>query len=90
MLETDESASRRLSAKASAESEITSKSKKRQPKQRQAQRMPATVSERQYVLTATKKNRIKATFRIKKKERREGHMKDALALGGEEGRDKLR
>ena len=24
------------------------------------------------------------------KERREGHMKDALALGGEEGRDKLR
>ena len=26
----------------------------------------------------------------KKKERRQGHMKDALALGGEEGRDKLR
>ena len=25
-----------------------------------------------------------------KKERREGRMKDALALGGEEGRDKLR
>ena len=24
------------------------------------------------------------------KERRQGHMKDALALGGEEGRDKLR
>ena len=26
----------------------------------------------------------------KYKERRKGHMKDALALGGEEGRDKLR
>ncbi len=26
----------------------------------------------------------------KTKERRQGHMKDALALGGEEGRDKLR
>ena len=34
---------------------------------------------------------LKATFQNKrKKERREGHMKDALALGGEEGRDKLR
>ena len=33
----------------------------------------------------------KATFPNKrKKERREGRMKDALALGGEEGRDKLR
>ena len=28
--------------------------------------------------------------RKKKKERRKGHIKDALALGGEEGRDKLR
>ena len=27
---------------------------------------------------------------LRKKERRKGHMKDALALGGEEGRDKLR
>ena len=27
---------------------------------------------------------------IRKMERRKGHMKDALALGGEEGRDKLR
>ena len=26
----------------------------------------------------------------RKKERRQGHMKDALASGGEEGRDKLR
>ena len=31
-----------------------------------------------------------AACRAKHKERREGHMKDALALGGEEGRDKLR
>ena len=40
--------------------------------------------------TATKKYDHKGTFRMKEKERREGHMKDALAPGGEEGRDKLR
>jgi hypothetical protein len=32
----------------------------------------------------------KGDFSKRKKERREGHMKDTLALGGEEGRDKLR
>ena len=32
----------------------------------------------------------KATFRKGKTERRKRHMKDALALGGDEGRDKLR
>ena len=41
---------------------------------------------------ATKRIKIykKGDFLERKKERREGHMKDALALGGEEGRDKLR
>ena len=34
--------------------------------------------------------REKGDFLAKDKERREGHMKDALALGGDEGRDKLR
>ena len=43
-----------------------------------------------FALTAKKLRLSKATFQEKKKERREGHMKDALALGGEEGRDKLR
>ena len=38
----------------------------------------------------SEKKIIKGDFPMKKKERREGHMKDALALGGEEGRDKLR
>ena len=34
---------------------------------------------------------IVSSVAIKKlQERRKGHMKDALALGGEEGRDKLR
>ena len=45
------------------------------------------------VKTMTRKDVIhvkKATFLKRNKERREGHMKDALALGGEEGRDKLR
>ena len=42
-------------------------------------------------MTAKKTKIIKGDFpRKKKKERREGHMKDALALGGDEGRDKLR
>ena len=41
-------------------------------------------------LPSSERNVKKATFLKKTKERREGHMKDALALGGEEGRDKLR
>ena len=37
-----------------------------------------------------KKSTSRKGENFQKKERREGHMKDALALGGEEGRDKLR
>ena len=90
MLETDESASRRLSAKASAESEITSKSKKTSTKTKTSSTDAGNGIRATVCFNCDEKNRIKATFRIKKKERREGHMKDALALGGEEGRDKLR
>ena len=35
-------------------------------------------------------DRLSRRKEINSKERRQGHMKDALALGGEEGRDKLR
>ena len=35
-------------------------------------------------------DRLSRRKKINSKARRQGHMKDALALGGEEGRDKLR
>ena len=41
-------------------------------------------------LRAAAERRLPMFHRQRKTERRKGHMKDALALGGEEGRDKLR
>ena len=51
----------------------------------------AGIDPRPKVVYGLRRNKIIKALSLKReKERREGHMKDALALGGEEGRDKLR
>ena len=43
------------------------------------------------ILTAGSNSMVNTIMRIKRlKERKQGRMADALALGGDEGRDKLR
>ena len=83
-----QTASRGIEASVEVTSKITSKTKNVNRK-RLTGTAVTTAARPKYKICDDRKREKRRLFQ-RHKERREGHMKDALALGGEEGRDKLR